>query len=58
MYRYKIDDILNAIIKSGLRLCKVIEPLDFDDKVWGAGYRRKLISRIAPTIIFKCCKNL
>ncbi|MCL4400839.1 MAG: class I SAM-dependent methyltransferase [Candidatus Parvarchaeota archaeon] len=57
MYRRKVSDIVNGIIQSGLALQKVIEPFDRNDKVWGSGYRRKLVHRITPTIIFKCAKT-
>lgn len=54
MYRRKVSDIVNSIIKSGLKLERIVEPLDLNDKIWGTGYRRKLINKIGPTIIFKC----
>ena len=57
MYTRKVSDIVNSILRSGLALETVLEPLDFNDKIWGTGYRRKLIRRIGPTIIFKCSKK-
>jgi ubiquinone/menaquinone biosynthesis C-methylase UbiE len=55
-YDRKISDIINLIIDSGLKIEKVLEPLDKEDNVWGKGYRRALVNKIAPTIIF-VCKN-
>ncbi len=55
-YERKISDIVNSIIESGLNLERIIEPLDSKDKIWGTGYRRALVNKIAPTIIFKCRK--
>lgn len=55
-YDMKISDIVNIIIDSGLKLERIIEPFDKEDKIWGIGYRRALVNRIAPTIIFKCRK--
>ena len=55
-YNHKISDIINLIIDSDLRLERVIEPFEREDKIWGAGYRRALVNKIAPTIIFKCKK--
>ena len=57
MYRRKISGICDSITDSGLKLVKIIEPFDPDDKVWGHGYRRKLVHMVPPTIIFKCIKN-
>ena len=57
MYRRKISDISDSIINGGLRLVKIVEPFDPRDKVWGKGYRRKLVGMIPPTIIFKCIKT-
>jgi ubiquinone/menaquinone biosynthesis C-methylase UbiE len=56
-YIRKVSDILNSILRSGLTLEAVLEPLDLNDKIWGTGYRRKLIRKIGPTIIFKCSKK-
>lgn len=55
-YERKISDIVNSIIESGLKLERVIEPFDKQDKIWGTGYRRALVNKIPPTIIFKCRK--
>lgn len=55
-YERKISDIVNIIINSGLKLERIIEPFDRQDKIWGMGYRRALVNKIAPTIIFKCRK--
>ena len=55
-YDRKVSDIVNAIIDSGLRLERIIEPFDSQDRIWGTGYRRALVNKIAPTIIFKCRK--
>jgi 2-polyprenyl-3-methyl-5-hydroxy-6-metoxy-1,4-benzoquinol methylase len=52
-YNRKVSDIINLITNSGLKLEKIIEPLEKEDKIWGIGYRRALVNRIAPTIIFK-----
>ena len=57
MYRRRISDIVGAINESGLRFERMIEPFDPKDKVWGQGYRRKLVGMITPTIIFKCVKG-
>ena len=55
-YDRKVSDIVNLIRDSGLKLERVIEPFDKQDKIWGTGYRRALVNKIAPTIIFKCRK--
>lgn len=55
-YERKISDIVNIIMDSGLKLERIIEPFDTQDKIWGIGYRRALVNKIAPTIIFKCRK--
>ena len=55
-YERKISDIVNSIIESGFKLERIIEPFDRQDKIWGTGYRRALVNKIAPTIIFKCRK--
>jgi cyclopropane fatty-acyl-phospholipid synthase-like methyltransferase len=53
-YDHKISTIVNSILSSGLKLERIVEPLQLKDKVWGAGYRKALVNRIGPTIIFKC----
>lgn len=57
MYNRKISDIVNSIIMSGLTLEAVIEPFIPKDMVWGNGYRRKLVRKITPTILFKCVRK-
>ena len=57
MYRRTVSELVNSILNSGLRLVRLIEPLDLKDEVWGAGYRRKLVKMITPTLIFKCVKT-
>ncbi len=54
MYRRKVSDIYNSLFSSGFAVEKTVEPLDMDDRVFGHGYRRKLVRRIGPTMIFKC----
>ncbi|MGC8533391.1 MAG: class I SAM-dependent methyltransferase [Candidatus Parvarchaeum sp.] len=55
-YDRKVSDIVNLILESGLKLERIIEPFDKEDRIWGRGYRRALINKIGPTIIFKCRK--
>jgi 2-polyprenyl-3-methyl-5-hydroxy-6-metoxy-1,4-benzoquinol methylase len=55
-YYRKVSDIVNLIMDSGLKLEKMVEPFEKQDKIWGTGYRRALVNKIAPTIVFKCRK--
>jgi 2-polyprenyl-3-methyl-5-hydroxy-6-metoxy-1,4-benzoquinol methylase len=55
-YDRKISDIVNPIIDSGLKLETMVEPFDSQDKIWGVGYRKALVNKIAPTVVFKCRK--
>ncbi len=57
MYRRRVSDVVNALVRNGFAVERIEEPFDPDDKVWGSGYRRKLVRRIGPTIIFKCRKT-
>ena len=56
-YDRKLSDIVNFIVDSGLKLESILEPFDRYDEIWGTGYRRALVNKIAPTIIFKSRKK-
>lgn len=57
MYKRKVSEIINDVIDSGLRLESVLEPFDPKDKVWGQGYRKKLVRMLTPVVIFKSVKK-
>ena len=53
-YDRKISDFTDSIISAGLQIERLLEPFDRRYKIWEVGYRRALVNRIGPTIIFKC----
>ncbi len=56
-YDRKISDFTNSLVSAKLKIEKIIEPFEKKDLIWGEGYRRALVNRIGPTIIFKCIKE-
>ncbi|MCK4352684.1 methyltransferase domain-containing protein [candidate division WOR-3 bacterium] len=63
MYKRKVSDIFNALVKSKFFVEKIIEPLYVKKqkawrvkKIWKEIYPEKLVKLIGPTIIFKAKK--
>jgi ubiquinone/menaquinone biosynthesis C-methylase UbiE len=55
-YNRKISTIVNLVVSAGFVVEKILEPMEKPDIIWGNGYRRALINKIGPTLIFKCRK--
>lgn len=57
IYRRKVSDIYNSLIKAGFFVEKIIEPLTLRKKQWTEEYPKELVKLIGPTIIFKARKR-
>lgn len=61
-YKYKVSDIFNALVESGLTVEKILEPLSFkNQKAWTKGiwqkiYPKDAVKLVGPTVIFKAKK--
>ena len=55
-FHRKISTIINFLIESKFSIEKVVEPME-EDKIWGLGYRKAIVNKIGPTIIFKAVKG-